>query len=33
VGLFLESDDESACPDQGLVVVVDAEEQEEPIAR
>src|SRR5437016_517131 len=33
VGLLLESGDESACPVQGLIVVVDAKKQEEPIAR
>jgi hypothetical protein len=33
VRLLLESRDESARPRQGLVVVVDAEEQEEPVAR
>jgi hypothetical protein len=32
-GLLLEADDKSACPVQGLVVVDDAGEQEEPIAR
>ena len=33
VGFLLESRDESARPRKGLVVVVDAEEQEEPVAR
>src|SRR5437868_5015544 len=30
---LFESVDESACPVQGLIIVVDAKEQEEPIAR
>src|SRR5206468_8623316 len=33
VVLLLESGDESACPVQAIIVVVDAKKQEEPIAR
>jgi len=33
VGFFFELVDESACPLQGHVEIVDAEEQEKPVAR
>ena len=33
VGLLVEPGDQSVCPLQGHLVVVDAEEQEEPVAR
>src|SRR5438034_362589 len=33
VGLLLESGDQTACPLQGFVEIVHAEEQEEPVAR